>query len=89
MFGSEHGPLYLPHSSSASRVTAAALGFFILSQSGERPERKKIAPALPITPIARDYSRASQSFLFASFLFARLTVNEARFLAPPTLVFGG
>ena len=29
----------LPHSSSASRVTAGASGFFILSQSGERPER--------------------------------------------------
>jgi hypothetical protein len=34
MFGSEHRPLYLPHSSSASRVTAGASGFFILSQSG-------------------------------------------------------
>jgi hypothetical protein len=29
----------LPHSSSASRFTAGAAGFFILSQSGERPER--------------------------------------------------
>jgi hypothetical protein len=30
---------YRPHSSSASRFTAAASGFFILTQSGERPER--------------------------------------------------
>ena len=30
---------YLPHSSSASRFTAGASGFFILSQSGERPLR--------------------------------------------------
>src|SRR5438034_10436337 len=29
----------LPQSSSASRLTAAHAGFFILSQSGERPER--------------------------------------------------
>ena len=29
----------LPQSSSASRFTAGAAGFFILSQSGERPER--------------------------------------------------
>jgi hypothetical protein len=29
----------LPQSSSASRFTAGATGFFILSQSGERPER--------------------------------------------------
>jgi hypothetical protein len=29
----------LPHSSSASRFTAGAAEFFILSQSGERPER--------------------------------------------------
>ena len=29
---------HLVQSSSASRFTAAALGFFILSQSGERPE---------------------------------------------------
>jgi hypothetical protein len=28
-----------PQSSSASRFTAGASGFFILSQSGERPER--------------------------------------------------
>jgi hypothetical protein len=28
----------LPHSSSASRFTAGAAEFFILSQSGERPE---------------------------------------------------
>ena len=28
-----------PQSSSASRFTAGAAGFFILSQSGERPER--------------------------------------------------
>jgi hypothetical protein len=28
-----------PHSSSASRFTAGASAFFILSQSGERPER--------------------------------------------------
>src|SRR6266478_683887 len=39
---------HLPQSSSASRFTADASEFFILSQSGERPERKKIAPALPI-----------------------------------------
>ena len=31
--------LSLPHSSSASRFTAGASAFFILSQSGERPER--------------------------------------------------
>src|SRR5215472_13763101 len=30
---------HLDQSSSASRVTAGASGFFILSQSGERPER--------------------------------------------------
>jgi len=30
---------HLAQSSSASRVTAAQAGFFILSQSGERPER--------------------------------------------------
>jgi hypothetical protein len=30
---------HLPQSSSASRLTAGAVGFFILSQSGERPER--------------------------------------------------
>jgi hypothetical protein len=29
----------LPQSSSASRFTAGRAGFFILSQSGERPER--------------------------------------------------
>jgi hypothetical protein len=29
----------LPQSSSASRFTAGASAFFILSQSGERPER--------------------------------------------------
>src|ERR1700741_3349482 len=34
-----HRHFFLPQSSSTSRVTAAALGFFILSQSGERPER--------------------------------------------------
>src|SRR5262249_55301795 len=49
----DHGPLlarhrrfFLPHSSSSSRFTAGAVAFFILSQSGERPE----------------WSRASQSF---------------------------
>jgi len=31
--------LHRPQSSSASRFTAAQAGFFILSQSGERPER--------------------------------------------------
>jgi hypothetical protein len=30
---------FLPHSSSSSRFTAGAFAFFILSQSGERPER--------------------------------------------------
>jgi hypothetical protein len=30
---------HLPHSSSASRFTTGASEFFILSQSGERPER--------------------------------------------------
>ena len=30
---------HLPQSSSASRFTAGAFAFFILSQSGERPER--------------------------------------------------
>jgi hypothetical protein len=30
---------HLAQSSSASRVTAAQAGFFVLSQSGERPER--------------------------------------------------
>jgi hypothetical protein len=30
---------HFPQSSSASRFTAGAAGFFILSQSGERPER--------------------------------------------------
>src|SRR5262245_7107774 len=33
------GHLSLPQPSSASRFTAGASGFFILSQSGERPER--------------------------------------------------
>jgi hypothetical protein len=32
-------PFHRPQSSSASRLTAGASGFFILSQSGERPER--------------------------------------------------
>jgi hypothetical protein len=32
-------PSLSPHSSSASRFIAGAAGFFILSQSGERPER--------------------------------------------------
>src|SRR5262245_34306677 len=31
--------VYRPQSSSASRFTAGAFAFFILSQSGERPER--------------------------------------------------
>jgi len=31
--------VYRPQSSSASRLTAGASEFFILSQSGERPER--------------------------------------------------
>jgi hypothetical protein len=30
---------FLPQSSSSSRFTAGAAAFFILSQSGERPER--------------------------------------------------
>src|SRR6516164_10403218 len=34
-----HLPRSFDQSSSASRFTAAASGFFILSQSGERPER--------------------------------------------------
>jgi len=34
-----HNPVFLPHSSSASRLTAGASEFFIFSQSGERPER--------------------------------------------------
>jgi hypothetical protein len=34
-----HRHLVFPHSSSASRFTAGASGFFILSQSGERPKR--------------------------------------------------
>jgi hypothetical protein len=34
-----HRHFFLPQSSSASRFTAGAFGFFILSQSGERPER--------------------------------------------------
>src|SRR5262245_47626124 len=34
-----HRHFFLPHSSSASRFTAGASAFFILSQSGERPER--------------------------------------------------
>jgi hypothetical protein len=33
---------HLPQSSSSSRFTAGAFEFFILSQSGERPERKKL-----------------------------------------------
>src|SRR5215472_13089269 len=36
---SHYRRLVLCHSSSASRFTAGAAGFFILSQSGERPER--------------------------------------------------
>src|SRR5262249_31811455 len=34
-----HRHFFLPHSSSASRFTAGAFAFFILSQSGERRER--------------------------------------------------
>jgi hypothetical protein len=34
-----HRHFFLPHSSSSSRFTAGAFAFFILSQSGERPER--------------------------------------------------
>ena len=34
-----HRHFFLLHSSSASRFTAGAFAFFILSQSGERPER--------------------------------------------------
>src|SRR6266487_3785264 len=34
-----HRHFFLPHSSSSSRFTAGASEFFILSQSGERPER--------------------------------------------------
>jgi hypothetical protein len=30
--------------SSASRITAASFGFFILSQSGDRPELRRILP---------------------------------------------
>jgi hypothetical protein len=37
-FGFAAAP-HLPQSSSASRFTAGAFEFFILSQSGERPER--------------------------------------------------
>ena len=37
--GRGHRRPRLPHSSSASRFTAGASAFFILSQSGERPER--------------------------------------------------
>jgi len=33
---------HLPQSSSSSRFTVGAFEFFILSQSGERPERKKL-----------------------------------------------
>jgi len=36
------GASHLPQSSSSSRFTAGAFEFFILSQSGERPERKKL-----------------------------------------------
>jgi hypothetical protein len=42
----DHDPVFacyrrflLPHSSSSARFTAGAFAFFILSQSGERPER--------------------------------------------------
>jgi hypothetical protein len=34
-----HDARYFPQTSSASRVTAGAFGFFILSQSGECPDR--------------------------------------------------
>src|SRR5262249_51401286 len=34
-----HRHFFSPHSSSASRFTAGAFAFFILRQSGERPER--------------------------------------------------
>jgi hypothetical protein len=37
--GFYHRHFCLPQSSSASRFTAGASAFFILSQSGERPER--------------------------------------------------
>jgi hypothetical protein len=46
----EEGPLtltHLPQSSSASRFTASQAGFFILSQSGERPEQKCLQCANP------------------------------------------
>jgi hypothetical protein len=37
--GAIHRRFFLPQSSSSSRFTAGAFAFFILSQSGERPER--------------------------------------------------
>jgi hypothetical protein len=37
--GAIHRQFFLPHSSFASRFTAGASEFFILSQSGERPLR--------------------------------------------------
>jgi hypothetical protein len=37
--GGRYRRFFLPHSSSASRFTAGAAEFFILSQSGERPKR--------------------------------------------------
>jgi hypothetical protein len=44
-----HDPVFarhhrLPQSSSASRITADSFGFFILSQSGDRPELRRVLP---------------------------------------------
>jgi len=63
--GAIHRRFFLPHSSSASRLMAGASALFILSQSGERLigfcwKARRDEPGR-----ARDYSRASQCFLFA------------------------
>jgi hypothetical protein len=50
IWGLRQGMPHRPHSSSASRLTAGASGFFILSQSGERPERVgRVLSCLSIT----------------------------------------
>jgi hypothetical protein len=64
-----HRHFFLLQSSSASRVASAALGFFILSQSGERPERCPFASwAVLAKRRARlsDWSRRRRTALLAT-----------------------
>src|SRR5262249_9806626 len=41
----------LPHSSSSSRFTAGAFAFFLLSQSGERPEPQELLAVNAVLPV--------------------------------------